>query len=78
MEENTPGYVYNFMCLSNRFKNTGNERYFDLLDKDESTKIGFVWFKNILGGWRLQLNTDIGDEWKARGVIDVNKLKQFL
>lgn len=69
--------VYGFMCVSKRFKNAGYERHWQLLNADGSEK-GFVWFKNILGGWRLKLNTDKADEWQERGVIKtVTKMKTF-
>lgn len=69
--------VYSFMCASNRFKNAGYERHWYLLNEDRSKK-GFVWFKHLLGGWRLRLDTDKGDEWQERGVIEtVSQMKKF-
>ena len=69
--------IYGFMCASRRFKNAGYERHWHLLNEDGSEK-GFVWFKHLLGGWRLRLNTDNGDEWQERGVIKtVTKMKTF-
>jgi len=73
-----PKSIYDFMAQNVRFKNAGYERHWHLLSEDGSV-IGFVWFKHILGGWRLRLNTDKGDEWQKRGVIEtISDLKAFL
>ncbi len=70
--------LYKFMSANKRFKNAGHDRHFILLNK-VGDAIGFIWFKNILGGWRLKLGTDKSNEWEARGVIEnSNKMKSFL
>ncbi len=70
-------YFHSFLRTSNRFKSHENIRRLTLLNEDGSDK-GCLWYKNILGGWRLRLDTDTNNEWEERGVIDsIDKIKAF-
>lgn len=70
--------IADYMYNSNRFLNEGNERQFHMINK-RGDKIGYLWFKNLLGGWRLMLDSDKGGEWEERGPIkNVEHLKTFL
>lgn len=70
--------IYTFMLSNKRFRNAGYERHWLLLDK-KGERIGFLWFKHMLGGWRLQLDNDTGNEWEQRGPLEtIKQLKTFL
>lgn len=72
------GKIYDYVCNSDRFVKTSSHNHWNLLST-EGIVIGYIWYKNILGGWRLLLYTDEQNEWERRGVIEsVEKLKSFL
>jgi len=69
--------IQEYMKSNSRFRNV-HERAWDLLD-ESGEGIGYVWYKNILGGWRLKLYTEPESEWEKRGVIEtVEQLKTIL
>ncbi len=70
--------VHGFIKSSHRFKSGNSERHFWFLNEDGSD-IGSVWFKHLLGGWRMRLHSDIDREWEERGaIITISKMKTFL
>lgn len=77
-KEDTYQDIYNFLCTHSRFKNAGFERHWFLCDRT-GNRIGFIWYKNMLGGWRLRLDADGSNEWEERGVMrSIKQLKTFL
>lgn len=70
--------ILGFMCTTKGYKNRGYWRHWVVLNRDGSTR-ACIWFKFMLGGWRMSLQTDKPGEWQERGPIKtVTQLKSFL
>lgn len=78
-EFSTENEIFIFMKGSSMFRKTNVMRHWKIIDST-GTQIGGMWFKFVLGGWRMFKYSDTTEfGWKERGVIkSVKQLKELL
>ncbi len=78
-EFSTENKIFIFMKGSLMFRKTSFVRHWKIIDST-GKQIGGMWFKFVLGGWRMFKYSDTTEfGWKERGVIEsVEQLKGLL